>query len=443
MYKASGGLERAKIIWPTIDLENVKLIGWGAGSQFKQFFPTVNLTLAYTICPLPENEGKVIHGVKVRSPKALESEDPEKVLIVIFSSFWAIIFYEIRKIGKFHAVRGFTLEPQSAYVTKINEISRIIQDTSLELKNPVRSNYAIVMQGPTYAFTPSCLAYNRFLHPTATIILSTWKDQDPSLMQESRRWADIVLESDIPNYMGTYNRNAMIRSSLKGIEEAARLGFKYVIKSRSDHLITGETSEAIDYFARYESFQVREGQLAVQLCTSWKCVPFHLSDQLMCGRTEHMLTFWSCEEDSRVLDDRIFLHTGSYKEFPVYSNESYLHMNYAREVGHPSTTLKDYFNFIKKYIYPIDPYVSNFSLKWLSLFDLFTDPSTRVNAVELASIKGSEQRSPNPQAPIYSLSPNWEWWEKIRYNQKFLLSEAERISLLECSSQDFRRGVIG
>ena len=55
MSIVTGTLLRARLKYPDLDLSKVRLVGWGAGQFFQDFYPCVSeyLNLQYTICPYP------------------------------------------------------------------------------------------------------------------------------------------------------------------------------------------------------------------------------------------------------------------------------------------------------------------------------------------------------------------------------------------------------
>ena len=99
MASILGGIERAKIKYPDLDIGSLKLVGWGGGQFFKDYYPFLKekLKLEYTVCPRPENQGRVIHGIKVLSPDTLKSENAN-TLVVVFSAHYPIILSTIRDV---------------------------------------------------------------------------------------------------------------------------------------------------------------------------------------------------------------------------------------------------------------------------------------------------------------------------------------------------------
>lgn len=93
MSIVSGGLERALLKYPGLDLERLKIIGWGAGQLFLDTYPLLRdrIELAYTVCPLEENQGREVHGVEVKAPSALLAENPDEVLIVTWTNHYGLV----------------------------------------------------------------------------------------------------------------------------------------------------------------------------------------------------------------------------------------------------------------------------------------------------------------------------------------------------------------
>lgn len=125
--------------YPDLDLTKVKLIGWGAGSAFRDFFPRVPLPLAYTVCPLAENHGKTLHGLEVKAPSALLDEDRENSLIVIYARFSSEIMSQIRlNLGDFRTIPAMRIGPsrQPADIAELQDLARGIQAMTVQRPTP-------------------------------------------------------------------------------------------------------------------------------------------------------------------------------------------------------------------------------------------------------------------------------------------------------------------
>jgi len=92
------------------------------------------------------------------------------------------------------------------------------------------SDCCIVIQGPT---DKNFVEHNKNCWSGFTIIFSTWKDSDMSAYDFEK---DIVIFNEYPKYPGFGNWNYQRISSLNGIKRAKELGFKRVLKWRSDFM---------------------------------------------------------------------------------------------------------------------------------------------------------------------------------------------------------------
>jgi len=64
-----------------------KIIGWGTGGYFKKVYKELNIDLTYLIDSDESKTGQILEGYTIFSPSVLQQEEPNDVLIVIFSSF--------------------------------------------------------------------------------------------------------------------------------------------------------------------------------------------------------------------------------------------------------------------------------------------------------------------------------------------------------------------
>jgi len=289
-------LNRALILYPELDLKKVRLIGWGATSPlFSEHFPSLGLKLAYTIHPLKRNWGKIIHGVEVRPPSALENEDPANTLIIVFSDWWFDIYRQIaREHGKWKVIRAF-----GGWSDRGSTLWNALGQR--KSRERVRKDVAVVIQGPLSAYTPLALRIsNKFVD--APIILSTWATEDRTLLEKCRKFVDFVVQSEMPDHDGPGGMNLIRQQKgvLAGLEVARKEGFHYVMKSRTDTSIYMEDGGIDSLIAGAR----RDGESSVGLkkrilfhgADTWKYVPYHLTDQHHFGVTEDLINYWSFDE---------------------------------------------------------------------------------------------------------------------------------------------------
>lgn len=298
-------MERSLILDPTVALRNLKLIGWGAGRDFSEFFPRHGFDLAYTIDIFPENVGRRIHGIEVRSSDALRAEDPRNCLILIYSTAWFEILRQLRAIGPFRAVRSHG-EPGIA--SKAREI--IHRGRSIETRlQGVRKSRAILLQGPLHeGITEAALRNYAVSDPDSLLIVSTWVGED---CESISRLADIVLLNEAPEFGGDHSRNLQIRSTMAGLAAAKRMGIERVAKTRTDSVLASDGAlavldRALDTWPVSGPLQgAMRNRIAVLANASWRYVPYHYSDQVMYGDTDDLINYWSSDYQTtslRVLD---------------------------------------------------------------------------------------------------------------------------------------------
>ena len=423
-----GGRWRAALKYPGIDT-TVRLVSWGAGEMFDLYYPHLGLKVDYGVCPWTGEQGLVKHGVSIRHPRALREEDPEKVLIVIFAGHWAEILRQIADIGPFKAVRAISesaTDPVLRLAAKYLDphagpCAPMARDPARRVGTP---DYAIVMQGPIYPhWTRLAMLWNKTQHPDAWLILSTWDGQDPALVEECRTLADELAVSPVPLHPGFTNRNAQIRSSRQGLEAAQQHGIPFSIKSRSDQFLTGQRIASLfRYVAPVEATKPSgPHRVGVHFGTSWKYIPFQLSDQLQGGRTRDLLQLWSCPDDARGTGDFECEPGNHFQKLRDFTNESYVYGKYAAGLGLPTGDLADSYAFVRDCVFPLDASVQPFSLKGIALFDVFGGPPEM------------QQRNAGREL----LSPGFEWWMMMQVNFSHAEAEAWRVQASQYTVQDF------
>ncbi|SDX34211.1 WavE lipopolysaccharide synthesis family protein [Marinobacter mobilis] len=175
----------------------------------------------------------------------------------------------------------------------------------------------VVVQGPVQTFqdreqeagiTQKCLESVRTYLPGATVILSTWPDQE----LDGLDYDELVISPDpgpnirnfhkdgSPQY---YNNNRQIVSTLAGLKQVKT---PYAIKLRSDNFLTGNAFVALQqqFPERGESLRfLRERVVVSNVFTRRYAkgfqVAFHLSDFFYYGLTEDLLRIW----DLQLLED--------------------------------------------------------------------------------------------------------------------------------------------
>jgi hypothetical protein len=391
-----GGLSRVKIKYPNLQLDNLKIIGYGAGHYFSNFYPLIDIPIEYTIAP--DNHGKIIHGVKVEALERIQRENPENILVIIFGENVNEITNEIGRLGPFKCVNAFVFGSQDIeLVDELIEIGNFLSPPLAPTISIRTSDIGFFYQGPIFPFTELALAYQRLKFPDDYHCFVTWSDQSPSLLEKCNQWVDKIIKIEPPKNGGLSNRNFMINSAAVGAKHINEMGFNYSVRVRSGALIKGDVRSFID--DNFINNPANKNKIGFYMGSSWKNIPFHISDMFMISTSENMMKLWGSIEDIRTSDAPEFnLDPKShFSELAKVSNESYIWKQYAKACGYKNETLKDYLTFMVENLIPLEPDLFQFSLKHLSLFNVEFD-----NA----------------------LAPDIKWWQSLITNFDIELSKS-------------------
>ncbi len=176
--------------------------------------------------------------------------------------------------------------------------------------DPIRdlSDVAIVLQGPIEAWNEftlnSVLLYRRWW-PAATLILSTWDDEDPAMLRTIEQTGAKIVLNKKPSNPGLKNINFQIATSYAGMLRAKAVCSKYAIKARTDQRFCSPSAapfliESLELFP----FAGQCNQTARVGCLSlntFKKRIYGVSDMTIFGHIDDMLRYWGCEPDARML----------------------------------------------------------------------------------------------------------------------------------------------
>ncbi len=410
-----GSLDRILIKYPTVNINSLKFIGWGAGQQFKDHFKHLEISIEYTICPLTQNQGKNINGVRVEKPEILNQEDPSKTVILIFSSASNEIINQIRNLGDFMCVPALTFGMDS-----VGLISELQSLAGRVMEPPVtrQGSYAhgFFYQGPIFPYTELALAYQRLRFPNDYHCLVTDTNQNPENLSRCKRWVDHLIELTPPQNPGIFRRNLMLQTAKRGALDILEKNIDFCVRVRSGNIVVGNLRKYIN--DRFAGGSINKGKIGFYMGWSWKNVPFHISDAFMVANTSDMVRLWSAPADPRLPDhfanlDDSKLH---YSELAKITNESYLWSHYAKIEGHKAESLLDYYNFMKEKLIPLEPDLTTFSLKHVPIFNIELDKS---------------------------FSPDEYWWKSFCNNFEGEYRKGIIRFTSECSIQDYWRGGLG
>ncbi|KKU68826.1 MAG: hypothetical protein UX89_C0001G0017 [Parcubacteria group bacterium GW2011_GWA2_47_16] len=182
---------------------------------------------------------------------------------------------------------------------------------------------AIVIQGPIKHednFTVETVKLYRQHYPSATVILSTWEDEDVRAFEVfSGERFKIVLNKK-PSYNGPGNINMQTVSTKNGIELALEMGLRYAAKTRADQRMYG-IGTLLFFINLLEHFPIKDGStqkkriIGHNVTTTTRYLPYHLSDLFMFGTTEDMLVYWNpllildrtVDTKSPIVERRLFM----------------------------------------------------------------------------------------------------------------------------------------
>lgn len=424
MAIVTGSIERARLKYPGLDTSNLRLIGWGAGQYFRDYYPFIaeHLDLQYTICPRPENHGKRIHGVDVRPPSALREESTENTLIVILALHYPEIMNQIsEQHGKFRTVRSINFNDGSnASLDELQDLAGLLPGLSLQHPQSIQPKAGIFVQGLAFDFTPLILASHRLRFPSVHQCMVTWDHQPRELLDRCREWLDELILVPQPENLGLFNRNAVLRSARIGAEHLAGKNIEFAVRCRSDNLLTGSIYEAINkFFSRGRN----AGKIAASLSSSWQHVPFHFSEKTMVARTSDMLSLWSRAEDPRSAEEAEAEYKraseaadGHFQTLAQTTFESYLWGDYAHRLGYPTETLMDSYRFAQARLLALEPHLTYQSLKFVPLFNVLRDAG-------------------------YSFT--LESWNRLLSDGEDALQRAEAVSRMKVNTAEYWQGKVG
>lgn len=109
---------------------------------------------------------------------------------------------------------------------------------SVERITEAHEKTAIVMQGPLVKednFTVETVKIYGKLYPGTLVIVSTWSDEDPQIIDQLRELENcIVVLSDFPQHSGILNLNYQITTTMAGLRKAKECGKEFAFKTRCD-----------------------------------------------------------------------------------------------------------------------------------------------------------------------------------------------------------------
>ena len=161
---------------------------------------------------------------------------------------------------------------------------------------------AILLQGPIkkeYRFTLETVKIYLKQYPAAIIILSTWEDEDTQEFENlaaSKSNVKIV-RTPKPGFGGPGNVNMQVASTLAGIKCAKDLGLAFVCKTRTDQRMYGIKNlqfliNMLNIFPLAPGIKQKKRIVGINITTTLRYTPYHLSDTWMFGTTQDLFMYW-------------------------------------------------------------------------------------------------------------------------------------------------------
>lgn len=151
-----------------------KVVGWGTSKYYKETSNKLDIALEYLIDSDEKKYGSKIDDKIINMPEVLKKEDPNEVLIVVFSSFYKEICEKIKSFGDFCTINGEELINFALHLEmkEKNNLNMINQETIITIS---RNNFALYLGGTSKFIREQMeLIYeNRYTH-----LHLFWKDYD-------------------------------------------------------------------------------------------------------------------------------------------------------------------------------------------------------------------------------------------------------------------------
>lgn len=182
------------------------------------------------------------------------------------------------------------------------KVNNSIQEENKDL-NPFLRNIAIIIQGPILhkeKFTYRTALGYLTNFPDASVIISTWEDEDTSyfdfnLKPEFEKRVHII-KSRYPSNSGKFNLNYQIHSSLIGLKKAQELKCTYSIKTRTDQRFVSPHALRLlfEMNMRYGEGPFFKRIFALNTNT-FVFRLYGVSDMFQFGGTTELVKYWSAE----------------------------------------------------------------------------------------------------------------------------------------------------
>ena len=292
---------------------------------------------------------------------------------------------------------------------------------------PHADKMAVIMTGKLIQednFTLETVKLYNKIYPNVLIIISTWESEDKRYIETIKNSTQChIIQNKEPKFSGFHNFNYQIYAVTKGIEYAKKHNKQYVFKTRCDHrfykrglleymynLIVNYPCERDNILGqRYRIIMATDGYSQMN-------VPFRIGDLYNFGYIDDLYNFWGgkLEEFSLSISDWVKEMEKNHCSWKQQrESAAYLYIRYIKKMSGntPSITVKESWDFIKKYTIILDRKdVDTFWYKYSSRYE-----ETRRNG-EYYTEDSTDK----------CLSYNWNfsnwlnlYYGSIRYNEEY------------------------
>lgn len=189
------------------------------------------------------------------------------------------------------------------------------------------------------------------------VIFSTWVSLDPKIKLELEELGAIVVLSVYPVTAGVLNLNYQVVSTMAGLMEAKKCGYKYVLKTRSDQRLYKQNF--LQYFCSLLTQFGKERLVTLNYNLNNICWPNYISDFLYFGEIDRVIKAFTFDKN-----DKCILYNlpreEHYKKVKEYSREQLtinqmvpecnIIMNYYKNMNIPyDETVKSHLENVKRY----------------------------------------------------------------------------------------------
>ena len=158
---------------------------------------------------------------------------------------------------------------------------------------------AIIIQGPIKHeenFTLETVKLYRHHYPAATVVVSTWEEEDVSSFEVLKSEHFKIILNKKPPIAGQNNVNMQIASTKAGIDFATQLHLKYVLKTRTDERMYGVDClkfliKMLNRFPVVGS-TIQKQRIICHTAGTRKFNPYRFSDIFQFGTISDMKIFW-------------------------------------------------------------------------------------------------------------------------------------------------------